>query len=534
MRNSGAENLSGKKGLPVVLIVEDDEGLNRLIQKAISGRGFRTERASNSLEVIEKIKKNPDMILLLDYMLPDTTGKQIIERLAYEGYKVPFVIMTGHGDERVAVEMMKLGARDYVIKDKDFIEILSEVVKKISSELERDLALENTRHALAKREKALAAVYNIATNTGKSYQELCEYSSRKLAEILSLSAVVTFIAQNNEIVSLARFVEGAMLKLEDSEIPCSNCSAIMKKKKAFQLTGDLSERLLHCTCFCPGYHSFVAVPIKKEENVHGMICAFDSEEREFTSDELQLIDLFAHYLCHEIDQKNMEEEIRQGREMKILGRLTSGVAHEVRNPLNAINAMIEAMYEEFQHNEDMEPYKYHISSQVERLSRLMQDLLDLGKPVDRENVAPVPIGKLCVSTVEMWEKTARTTRKVEFRDVDGVEDREILIDQNKMQQVLINLLENASQHSPENGKISLELSRANDNHISVKIIDRGCGIPPEHINNLFEPFFTTRRQGTGLGLSIVRHIVTTHGGKIAVYNNSDTQGSTFEITFPTQ
>ncbi|MFW5775271.1 MAG: histidine kinase dimerization/phospho-acceptor domain-containing protein, partial [Chitinivibrionales bacterium] len=80
------------------------------------------------------------------------------------------------------------------------------------------------------------------------------------------------------------------------------------------------------------------------------------------------IDLFAHYLCHEIDQKNMEEEIRQGRKMKILGQLTSGVAHEVRNPLNAINAMVEAMYEDFAHNEKMEPYKFHISSQVERLS----------------------------------------------------------------------------------------------------------------------------------------------------------------------
>ncbi|MFP4416051.1 MAG: ATP-binding protein [Chitinivibrionales bacterium] len=532
MRHQRAENLSGKKHLPVVLIVEDDEGLNRIIQKAVQRQGFKTDRAATGSEVIQKVRNHPDTILLLDYMLPYTTGKQIIRQLKKEGCLVPFVIMTGHGDERVAVEMMKLGARDYVVKDKDFIALLPEVVKKLSAELQKDLALANTREALAKREKALAAVYKIATNTGKSYQELCEYCSRKLADILSLSSVVTFIVQKKKIVSLARFAGGKMHTLGNITFPCATCAKIMNNQKTVQLTGDLSGKLSDCFCYSSDYHMFAGVPIKNEQSAQGMICVFDAKKRALSTDELQLIDLFAHYLSHEIDQKNMEEEIRHGREMKILGQLTSGVAHEVRNPLNAINAMVEAMYEDFKQSDEMEPYKFHISSQVERLSRLMQDLLELGKPIDQDNVIKMPIEKLCRATIDLWKKTTRKNHDICFEDTDGTAKREILVDERKVQQVLINLLENASHHSPEDSRIRLKTSRVDGNNVAIKVVDQGKGIAPEHMGNLFEPFFTTRRQGTGLGLSIVRHIVNTHGGTIYAYNNSHRPGSTFEIILP--
>ncbi|MFW5775272.1 MAG: sensor histidine kinase [Chitinivibrionales bacterium] len=162
----------------------------------------------------------------------------------------------------------------------------------------------------------------------------------------------------------------------------------------------------------------------------------------------------------------------------------------------------------------------------------MQDLLELGKPMDRENVLQVPIAKLCATTIELWEKSSKTKHTIQFEDTDNVGELEILMDENKLQQVLIHLLENASQNSPEQSTISLQLHRVDQNDVVIRVVDRGAGIPAEHIHDLFEPFFTTRRQGTGLGLSIVKHIVTTHGGTINAYNNADSPGSTFEISFP--
>ena len=133
----------GKTGNPApevtrVLVVDDDEGLNRLVQKALRKAGFETEGVFNGSDAIMRAMADPHMILLLDQQLPDMSGTQLIRTLNQRDCPVSFVAMTGHGDEKTAVEMMKLGARDYLVKNLDLIDLVPKVFQRVFRELDTE------------------------------------------------------------------------------------------------------------------------------------------------------------------------------------------------------------------------------------------------------------------------------------------------------------------------------------------------------------------------------------------------------------
>ncbi len=146
-----------------ILIVDDDKGICKLIKKKLEAEGFSVESVYSGADAIEKCLVTDNILLVLDYRLPDMTGEQMINNLSRNGHSIPFVIITGHGDEKIAVEMMKLGARDYIAKDTAFLDLLPSVVSRVAEQLnlERKLAeseerLKFTQFAL---EKASDAAY---------------------------------------------------------------------------------------------------------------------------------------------------------------------------------------------------------------------------------------------------------------------------------------------------------------------------------------------------------------------------------------
>ncbi|MFZ4440972.1 MAG: response regulator [Syntrophales bacterium] len=119
-----------------VLIVEDDDGFRNLTLKALRKAGYETDGVATGVDALEYVMANPGLALLLDQKLPDMTGSDIINTLNERGLRVPFIVMTGQGDERLAVEMMKLGAVDYLTKNLDFIDLLPRVFQRLFRELE--------------------------------------------------------------------------------------------------------------------------------------------------------------------------------------------------------------------------------------------------------------------------------------------------------------------------------------------------------------------------------------------------------------
>jgi len=128
-------------GSQLILVVEDDQALLKLIQKRLENYGYQTVGATSGTSAIRWLEKHTAQLMLLDYSLPDMLGEELLTRLADRGLQVPFVVATGHGSETVAVEMMKLGARDYLIKGASFLKLLSTVIDQTLSQLEQERRL---------------------------------------------------------------------------------------------------------------------------------------------------------------------------------------------------------------------------------------------------------------------------------------------------------------------------------------------------------------------------------------------------------
>jgi PAS domain S-box-containing protein len=233
------------------------------------------------------------------------------------------------------------------------------------------------------------------------------------------------------------------------------------------------------------------------------------------------------------ERKQLEERLRRAEQMKLLGQLTSGVAHEVRNPLNAIMAVTEALFQEIGDNPEYGPYMVHIRSQVERLSVLMTDLLELGKPMDNSRLSRISIASILTNVLSIWEHSPLKDKCIIHRlQPSSARQWYVMADLYKIQQVFYNLLENACQHSPQGGEIHFFISSPRGNCITVRIVDQGPGIPCQNTERVFEPFFTTRKGGIGLGLSIVKHVLALHHGEITLKNNEPPPGLTAEIWLP--
>lgn len=248
-----------------------------------------------------------------------------------------------------------------------------------------------------------------------------------------------------------------------------------------------------------------------------------------------------NFLTEEINfRKSTEEALRQNEGkmkrlhgMKVLGELAAGVAHEVRNPLHALMSVTEALRQELKGTSELEIYLFHINEQVNRLSLLMRDLLDLGKPVEPSNIRLESLSEICSASIDLWEHLpVRQGREVTLLRPEDYGDIFVIADSQRLQQVFLNLLDNAAHHSPEGGNIRVVIHVPMEDMVRVHVVDEGSGIPEEVLPRIFEPFFSTRRGGTGLGLNIVRNIIESHGGNLAICNNDPLPGCTAEVSLP--
>jgi two-component system cell cycle sensor histidine kinase/response regulator CckA len=233
------------------------------------------------------------------------------------------------------------------------------------------------------------------------------------------------------------------------------------------------------------------------------------------------------------ERKQFESQIKHSQGMKILGQLAAGVAHEVRNPLNAILAITEALFQDIGDNKEYQPYLEHIRTQVNRLSELMKDLLELGKPIQSSQLKSELLEDLCMRSLDLWKQTLLSRIcPVTFTSHVGPDKVYVMVDASRLQQVFLNLLENASQHCIEGTDVRLTILEPENNMVCVQIIDGGAGIPNDKLEKVFEPFFTARRGGVGLGLSIVKHSIESMGGTTRIWNNDPPPGCTVEVMLP--
>ena len=240
--------------------------------------------------------------------------------------------------------------------------------------------------------------------------------------------------------------------------------------------------------------------------------------------------------CAETEQARLQEALRNSEAVSTMGRLVSGVAHEVRNPLFGISSAIDVMEALFGDREEYRRYLAVLRKSLNRLNALMSQLLDYGKP-PALTLAPGPIKEVLTSVVQDCLPLAEHRRcLIENRVTDGA--ILVLADQTRLYTVFQNLLENALHLSPPHGLVVVEAHEVREGehegehaHLACSVSDAGPGIREEDLPRIFEPFFTRRPGGTGLGLPIARRIVEEHGGSIRAANRPE-GGAVITVTLP--
>ena len=214
--------------------------------------------------------------------------------------------------------------------------------------------------------------------------------------------------------------------------------------------------------------------------------------------------------------RSLEERVRQSEKLAALGKLSAGVAHEIRNPLSSIRGFAGFLANSLSERPREQNYAQIMVREVDRINHVVSDLLTFAKP-NKIQTANVKIQELIAHTKALVGADAKS-RGIRIVEKIHPPIPEVLLDENQITQAILNLLLNAVQFSPEgSGVVEIGAEwNARQNDLNLWVKDNGPGLSSEQRRNMFDPFYTTRKLGTGLGLAIVHNIVTNHGGHVRV------------------
>jgi len=236
-------------------------------------------------------------------------------------------------------------------------------------------------------------------------------------------------------------------------------------------------------------------------------------------------------MCEELETRH--EQLIQSKKLASLGILTSGVAHELGNPLNNISMVAQTYLELYDRlrSEDRIEYMKTVLEESERIKKIVQDLLDFSRP-KKADFKVADINSVISNSLKLVQNTLDISRIKSQLDLEA-DLPAVFIDEDRIREVLVNLLSNAVHAMPSGGTVFIRSKlAANRENIIIEVEDTGHGIRREFISYIFDPFFSTKgAEGTGLGLSISYGIVRRHNGKMDVRSKVGV-GTTFVIELP--
>jgi signal transduction histidine kinase len=244
----------------------------------------------------------------------------------------------------------------------------------------------------------------------------------------------------------------------------------------------------------------------------------------------------------------VQSTIRYSRKLAALGRLSAGVAHEVKNPLNAMMIHLELLRQKFAAQtavaaaragvgtaapplvdaEDAMSHVEVIANEIRRLDQVVQGFLKFSRPEDLK-LQPVELGSLLDEVVPIVRPEADRAGVTLVVDCNGVPD--VNGDPAMLRQAFLNLALNACQSMPNGGTLRIQCEAARGHQVSIAFSDNGVGIPPQHLQRIFDLYFTTKERGSGIGLSMVYRTIQMHDGEIEVQSTPGA-GTTFRILLP--
>jgi signal transduction histidine kinase len=302
-----------------------------------------------------------------------------------------------------------------------------------------------------------------------------------------------------------------------------------------------------------GVHSVLAIPLVAREQVVGVLNLYCKTNTDAFDDEaLRLAQVFADQAAIAIENSHLVEELRRAaadlearverrtlqlresqaqiirtEKLAMVGRLAASVAHEVNNPLQAIALQLQLIADEGL-TEPASKRLATVQEELARIAKIVQRLLDFQRPTPGER-APHKVSAIFDDVLALANKQLQQHGVTVVKEED-VDLKPVLVVGDQMKQVFLNLVLNAVEAMPQGGRLQVGFKRTNGT-VSVSFTDTGGGMADEVLEQLFEPFFSTKASGTGLGLAISHEIVTRHGGNLEA-SSIPGQGSTFVVRLP--
>jgi PAS domain S-box-containing protein len=480
-----------------VLIVDDNaELVETLVAVLASGiPGLAVETAANGDAARKAAAKGFD-VAIVDVKLPDVSGVDLIQPLRAASPFAEVLLLTGFASVDAAIGALRSGAFAFVLKSfrpEELISIVEQALGKVQ--------LKREREELERRYRDLVEVTDVLVIAVEA-DDTVALMNRKAARIAGSSP------------------EHAIGRpLLESWIPAEDRGAM---RAALGATRD------------PAYVRACEV----ETGFHEPEAQLSARRRvrwhlSHSPDPRALV----YGIGIDVTERRaLEKRAADAEALSAMGELAMGLAHEIRNPLNAAVLQLHLLTRNLERLEADDATKaslkertHIVGDEIGRLNRLLTEFLELARPrgIARE---PVHLPRLVDEVLDLEEESAKGRGVTIVRDLP--EDGCVAIgDREKLKQVTINLVVNALEAMKQGGSLTVRV-RPSGERVEMTVEDTGPGIDPDHLTRLFDPFFTTKEAGTGLGLSIVRKIVDQHGGDVQIESERG-RGARVTVAIPT-
>ncbi|GJL55665.1 MAG: hypothetical protein NPIRA02_27970 [Nitrospirales bacterium] len=478
-----------------ILVVDDNHGLSHLIQKYLQREGFTTVATHSRADTLEWLSHHHADLMLLDLQLSDSNGADLIQSLEQQKQLPPFIVVTGHGDERLAVTMMKCGARDYVIKDVMFLELLPSVVLHTYEQLRQERRLFAAEEELnTERERLAITLASIAEGV---------ITTDTHGRITSMNRVAETQTGWSQLDAVGRPVEEVIHLVQPNNMTF--------RENPVQEVID-SGKTLH-----PAQHRLLYARDGAERAVATSTAPIRRHDKSILGVVLVLRDM--------TDRLRVEQELLKASKLESLGILAGGIAHDFNNLLTSILGNISLSKVSL--NPQTESYEYMAEAEKAslRAKSLTQQLLTFaqgGAPVKQPIALEPMITEAATFALRGTKSRCHFDLPVDLWNVEA--------DRGQLSHVIHNLVLNAHQAMPRGGTVTIRAENSvvhphtrerkialhNGHYVEIIIEDQGIGIPADYLTQIFDPYFTTKQSGSGLGLSTAYSVIKNHGGTMTV------------------
>jgi len=493
-----------------ILIAEDSPDDAELILNQLRRDGFdpRWKRVETEQDFLAELKKQPD-IVLSDYAMPQFSGLRAAQLTAQSGLNIPFILISGTVGEDAAVEAMRCGATDYLLKDR---------VARLGNAVEHALEQKRLRDERNRTEEELL---------WKSTLLEAQLDS-SIDGILVVDGRGRKLVQNQRLNELWKFPPHIVDDKDDAAQvvfatnQTKNPKQFIEKVKYLyahpEAVGHDEVELIDGTIM-DRYSS----PIRdKAGNYYGRIWSF----RDIT------------------ERRKLEQQFLQAQKMESIGQLAGGIAHDFNNILTAIIGNIDLVKMEAEGNQTINEYLDDMRLATRRATDLVNQILTFSRQSKHER-GPIQLNHVVREALKLLRVSVPSTIEIQ---IDLLKTPTVLANATAVHQVVMNLGTNAwhaMRQQPGVLKIQLgemmveaDLVKAHPElhvgrYVQLTVSDTGCGMDPATLERIFEPFFTTKAvgEGTGLGLAVVHGIMKNHDGGIVVTSQPG-EGTTFQLFFP--